>query len=66
MRHFLFYERISGENFIVGEELFGDACEAAKGIAREIGLDYNGGEFELMFIEELTEEEAEASGYDEY
>lgn len=66
MRHFLFYERISGENFIVGEELFGDACDVAETIARNIGLDYNGGEFELMFIEELTEEEAEASGYDEY
>lgn len=66
MRHFLFCENISGEQFIVGEEFFGDACVTAEEIAREIGLDHNDGEFELMFIEELTEEEAEASGYDEY
>lgn len=66
MRHFLFCERISGEHFIIGEEIFSEACGAAEEIAREMGLDYNDGEFELMFLEELTEEEAEASGYDEY
>ena len=66
MKHFLFIERISGEEFIVGEELFGDACDVAETIARNIGLDYNDGEFELMFLEELTDEEAEASGLDEY
>ena len=66
MKHFLFCERISGEQFIVGEEFFGDACDAAEGIAREIGLDYNDGEFELMFLYEMDEEEAEASGLDEY
>lgn len=66
MKHFLFIEKISGEEFIVGEDLFRDAWEAAEGIARCIGLDYLGGEFELMFLGELTEEEAEASGLDEY
>lgn len=55
MKHFLFTDHITTEDFIVGE----DNLDAAFRIARY--------EFEWpVFICELTEEEAEASGLDEY
>lgn len=55
MKHFLFTDHITGEDFIVGA----DTIEQAFRIARY--------EFEKpLFITELTEEEAEASGLDEY
>lgn len=55
MKHYLFTDDVTGEDFIVGEYDF----EAAYRIARY--------EFERpIFICELTEEEAEASGLDEY
>lgn len=66
MKHFLFVEEISGEQFIVGEDIFSTAAMAAEGIATAIGQEYNGGEWELQFLCELTDEEAEASGLDEY
>lgn len=66
MKHFLFVEAISGEQFIVGEESYGDACVIAEDVARDIGVTYNDGEFELMFEYEMTDDEAEASGLDEY
>lgn len=66
MKHYLFSEEISGEQFIVGEDNFEDAAMAAEGIAEAIGKDWNGGEWELKFLFEMTEEEAEASGLDEY
>ena len=66
MRHFLFVEEISGEQFIVGEDSFSNAAMAAEGVATAIGQDYNGGEWELRFLYEMTDEEAEASGLDEY
>ena len=66
MKHFLFYEGISGENFIICCDNLGDACGLAVDIARDIMADYNNDEFDITFIDELTEAEAEASGYDEY
>ena len=55
MRHFLFVDWETGEEFIVGA----DTKNEAQGIAR----DY----FEApRFCGELTEEEAEMSGLDEY
>lgn len=55
MRHYLFVDDVTGEDFIVGEY----ELEAAYIIARY--------EFERpVYICELTEDEAEASGLDEY
>ena len=66
MKHFLFYEEITGENFIICCDNLGDACDLAVDIARDIMEYYNNDEPDLIFIDELTEAEAEASGYDEY
>lgn len=66
MKHFLFCEEISGENFIICCDNLGDACDLAVYIACDIMADYNNDEFDITFIDELTETEAEASGYDEY
>lgn len=68
MKHFLFEERLSGEEFIVGADNLDEAELIAEGIAPDIGEEYNGGvnNYYLYFVDELTEEEAEASGLDEY
>jgi hypothetical protein len=55
MRHFLFEDYDSGENFIVGANTKKEAINEA--------LTYFG---DPSYICELTEEEAEASGLDEY
>lgn len=65
MRHFLYCEMNSGEEFIVGANTLGEAEFAAEGIAADIGR-YYGEEADLHYTCELTEEEAEASGLDEY
>ena len=66
MKHFLFCEEISGENFIICCDNLGEACDLAVDIARDIVSYYDNDELSLTFIDELTEAEAEASGYDEY
>lgn len=66
MKHYLFEERISGEEFIVGANCATEAGLIAKGIAQDIGEEYNDGEWYLWFLDELTDEEAEMSGLDEY
>ena len=66
MKHFLFCEEISGEKFIIGCDNLSDAFNLAVDIARDIMSYYNNDELSLTFIDELTEAEAEASGYDEY
>ena len=66
MRHYLFKEMISGEEFIIGADYAGEAELIAEGIAQDIGEEYNGGEWYLRFLDELTDEEAEMSGLDEY
>lgn len=66
MKHFLFCEEISGENFIIYCDNLCDACGLAADIARDIMACYNNDEFYITFIDELTEAEAEASWYDEY
>lgn len=66
MRHYLFEEKLSGEKFIVGADCMGEAGLIAEGIAQDIGREYNEGGYLLQFIDELTDEEAEASGLDEY
>lgn len=66
MKHFLFCEEISEENFIICCDNLDDAYNLAVDIARDIMSYYNNDELSLTFIDELTEAEAEASGYDEY
>lgn len=66
MKHYLFEEMISGEEFIVGADGIGEAGLIAEGIAQDIGDEYNDGKWYLRYLDELTEEEAEASGLDEY
>lgn len=66
MRHYLFKEMISGEEFIIGADFVGVAELNAEGIAQNIGEKYNGGAWCLRFFDELSEEEAEMSGLDEY
>lgn len=55
MRHFVFEDCYSGEEFIVGA--------ATKEIAIELAKDYFA---DLMYICEYTDMEAEISGLDEY
>ena len=55
MRHFLFEDYDSGENFIVGADDEIVAMDIAKGFFAD-----------PSFIDEISEEEAEASGLDEY
>lgn len=66
MKHYLFKEMISGEEFIIGANCIGEAGMVAEGIAQDIGEEYNNGAYYLRFLDELTEEEAEMSGLDEY
>ena len=65
MKHYLFVEEISGEQFIVGAATFGEAQYIAQGICQDIGEEYHD-EYHMVFLDELTEEEAEMSGLDEY
>ena len=69
MRHFYFIENSTGEEFIVGantlEEAKAYAADVADAIADAIGVNY-GEERGLSYEYEMTEEEAEASGLDEY
>lgn len=65
--HYLFREETTGEEFIVGEENEEYAYDLAINIAEELVETWAPGEeFDLHFICELSEEEAEASGLDEY
>lgn len=63
MRHFLFEETEEGFRFIVGADDYAGALVLVEDMAWD-------GEFEdesnIVFICELSEEEAEASGLDEY
>lgn len=55
MRHFLFEDYDTGENFIVGADNLDDAMEEARTYFAD-----------PSYICEFTEEEAEMSGLDEY
>lgn len=65
MRHFLYCEMNSGEEFIVGANTRGGAEILAEEVATNIGRHY-GEETDLHYTCELTDEEAEMSGLDEY
>ena len=61
MKHFYFIERNSGEEFIVGADTLEEAWLIAKWVALDLDEDpdLDGGD-------EMTDEEAEMSGWDEY
>jgi len=67
MKHFLFEEFNSGERFIVGADYLGEALVIADGLATEFEFYLEEAETPtILYLGELTEEEAEASGLDEY
>lgn len=65
MRHFLYCEMNSGEEFIVGADTRGEAEIIAEEVAANIGRCY-GEETDLHYTCELTDDEAEMSDLDEY
>ena len=65
MRHYLFTEETSGEEFIVGADMYNDAFLIACDVAAAIEEEYGEEPF-LRYRGVLTDEEAEMSGLDEY
>lgn len=65
MKHYLFCEENTGEEFIVCASDAKTAKIMAKEIARDIAANYDE-DADLSYYGEITEEEAEASGLDEY
>ena len=65
MFHFYFIENSTGEEFIVGADSLKEAMIMAESIAADIA-EYYGETPNLSYEYEMTEEEAEASGLDEY
>ena len=69
MKHFYFIERNSGEEFIVGADTLEEAWDIANEVAANIREMYDEGigfATWMCYEYEMTEEEAEASGLDEY
>lgn len=65
MKHFYFVEENTGEEFIVGDNDLYNATLTAQDIARDIAHQY-GEEPDLSYEYEMTDQEAEDSGLDEY
>lgn len=65
MNHYFFIENNCGEQFIVGADTLEEAKIMAEGIAADIAK-YYGETPDLSYEYEMTDEEAEASGLDEY
>ncbi len=68
MKHFLFVERISGEEFLVGAKTLKDAWFIAEDVARSIAEQWNtcANDYDLMYDSLLNDFEAEVCGLDEY
>ena len=65
MYHYYFIENSTGEEFIVGADNLLEAKIIAEDVADDIARNY--GEVpDLSYEYEMTDEEAEASGLDEY
>lgn len=65
MKHFYFSEEITGEEFIVGADTLEEALSDAKNLAMTLTEELDEAP-ELLYWYEMTDEEAEASGLDEY
>lgn len=65
MKHFYFIENETGEEFIVGADNLLEAQITAEDVADSIAANY-GVRADLSYEYEMTDEEAEGSGLDEY
>lgn len=65
MRHYYFIESETGEEFIVGADTLEEAWMIAEDVGDQIATDY-AVRVDLEFLCEMTDEEAEMSGLDEY
>lgn len=65
IRHYYFTERETGEEFIVGARDYVEAESIALDIGDILGANY-GVEPAVFYEYEMTDEEAESSGLDEY
>lgn len=65
MKHFYFIENETGEEFIVGADNLLEAQITAEDVADSIAANY-GVRADLSYEYEMTDEEAEDSGLDEY
>jgi len=65
MKHYYFIESETGEEFIVGADTLEEAWMIAKDVGDQIAADYVV-RVDLEFLYEMTDEEAETSGLDEY
>lgn len=65
MKHFYFIENETGEEFIVGASNLLEAQITAEDVADSIAANY-GVRADLSYEYEMTDEEAEDSGLDEY
>jgi len=67
MKYYLFEEFNSGKQFIVGANYLSEAVTIVDKLAVELEFYLEEGETpKLLYGGKLTEEEAEASGFDEY
>ena len=67
MKHYLFVEETTGEEFIVGADNEDEAYDIAFDVSFDIVAMWAPGEDpELTCYGEISEDEAEASGLDEY
>lgn len=66
MKHFYFIENESGEEFIAGANTYHEAEQIAHDVGRCIARECGWDDYSIEFQYEMTEEEAEASGLDEY
>ena len=66
MKHYYFIENESGEEFLVGADTEAEAWEIAMSVAEAIQKNEELEDIDLSFEYEMDDEEAEASGLDEY
>ena len=75
LQHYLFVEQYSGEQFLVGAYDLSDAVDILYNICENHYLDIEEfslledvpeEEFDMVFVGTLSDEEAEASGLDEF
>lgn len=66
MKHWLCEEMVTGEEFLVCAETWSQACDIAKRIGAEFSWDCECESDVYVDPEPLTEDEAEATGLDEY
>lgn len=66
MKHFYFVEENTGEEFIVGADSLREAWEIALEIGKRCVENYGMNATVLSYEYEMTDQEAEDSGLDEY